>query len=162
MNKKEKQTTYTVKEATLKMMKFCAYQERCHQEIEKKLTEMRMIPEARQQIIYTLIQENFLNEERFSQSFARGKFNQKKWGKIRIVRELKLRKISRFNIDTALKEIPEAAYFDTFEKLCTKKWENTKETNLLKKKKKVADYLFYRGWESNLVYERLRELAQEE
>ena len=76
--------TYTVKEATLKMMKFCAYQERCHQEIEQKLKDMRMIPEARQEIIYKLIQENFLNEERFAQSFARGKFNQKKWGKIRI------------------------------------------------------------------------------
>lgn len=154
--------TYTVKEATLKMMKFCAYQERCHQEIEQKLKDMRMIPEARQEIIYKLIQENFLNEERFAQSFARGKFNQKKWGKIRIVRELKLRKISRFNIDSALKEISAKAYFNTFEELSTKKWETTRENNLFKKKKKVADYLLYRGWESNLVYEKLQELEQQE
>ncbi|MFC0578439.1 regulatory protein RecX [Mesonia mobilis] len=144
------------------MMKFCAYQERCHQEIEQKLKDMRMIPEARQEIIYKLIQENFLDEERFAQSFARGKFNQKKWGKIRIVRELKLRKISRFNIDSALKEISTEAYFNTFEELSTKKWETTRENNLLKKKKKVADYLFYRGWESNLVYEKLQELEQQE
>ncbi|WP_283639319.1 regulatory protein RecX [Mesonia mobilis] len=144
------------------MMKFCAYQERCHQEIEQKLKDMRMIPEARQEIIYKLIQENFLNEERFAQSFARGKFNQKKWGKIRIVRELKLRKISRFNIDSALKEISTEAYFNTFEELSIKKWETTRENNLLKKKKKVADYLFYRGWESNLVYEKLQELEQQE
>ncbi|WP_292245309.1 regulatory protein RecX [Mesonia sp.] len=144
------------------MMKFCAYQERCHQEIEQKLKDMRMIPEARQEIIYKLIQENFLNEERFAQSFARGKFNQKKWGKIRIVRELKLRNISRFNIDSALKEISAEAYFNTFEEISTKKWETTREKSLLKKKKKVADYLFYRGWESNLVYEKLQELEQQE
>ncbi len=159
---KNNHKTYTLKEATAKMMKFCAYQERCHQEIEKKLIEMRMIPEARQEIIYQLIQENFLNEERFAKSFARGKFNQKKWGKVRIIRELKLRNISRFNIDSALKEISASSYLETFEELSTKKWETTKETDLLKKKKKVADYLFYRGWESDLVYEKLQELKQQE
>lgn len=159
---KHNHKTYTLKEATAKMMKFCAYQERCHQEIEKKLIEMRMIPEARQEIIYRLIQENFLNEERFAKSFASGKFNQKKWGKIRIVRELKLRNISRFNIVSALKEISPASYLETFEELSTKKWKNTNENNLLKKKKKVADYLFYRGWESELVFEKIQKLEEQE
>ena len=153
-------TTYTLQEATAKMMKFCAYQERCHQEVEKKLIEMRMIPEARQEITYRLIQDNFLNEERFAKSFARGKFTQKKWGKVRILRELKLRNISRFNIDSALKEISTPSYLETFEELSVKKWNTTKEPNLLKKKKKVADYLFYRGWESELVFEKIKELAK--
>lgn len=153
-------TTYTLQEATAKMMKFCAYQERCHKEVEKKLIEMRMIPEARQEITYRLIQENFLNEERFAKSFARGKFSQKKWGKVRILRELKLRNISRFNIDSALKEISTPSYLETFEELSVKKWNTTKESNLLKKKKKVADYLFYRGWESELVFEKIQELAK--
>lgn len=153
-------TTYTLQEATAKMMKFCAYQERCHKEVEKKLIEMRMIPEARQEITYRLIKENFLNEERFAKSFARGKFSQKKWGKVRILRELKLRNISRFNIDSALKEISTPSYLETFEELSVKKWNTTKESNLLKKKKKVADYLFYRGWESELVFEKIQELAK--
>mgnify|MGYP001379226138 FL=1 len=106
------------------------------------------------------IQDNFLNEERFAKSFARGKFTQKKWGKVRILRELKLRNISRFNIDSALKEISTPSYLETFEELSVKKWNTTKEPNLLKKKKKVADYLFYRGWESELVFEKIQELAK--
>jgi len=156
--KKETQTSYTLKEATAKLMKFCAYQDRCHKEVESKLREMNMIPEARQEIIYLLIKDNFLNEERFAQSYARGKFNIKKWGKVRIIRELKLRNISRFNIETALKEINENDYLSTFHTLAEKKWNSTKETSFIKKKKKVADYLFYRGWESNLVYEKLNDL----
>ncbi|SHI62693.1 regulatory protein [Mesonia phycicola] len=158
--KKEKQTSYTLKEATAKLMKFCAYQDRCHKEVESKLREMNMIPEARQEIIYQLIQENFLNEERFAKSYARGKFNIKKWGKIRIIRELKLRNISRFNIESAIREIPENEYLSTFHALAEKKWNNTNENSTIKKKKKVADYLFYRGWESNLVYEKLNELEE--
>ena len=153
---------YDLNEAREKIAAFCAYRERSQVEVREKLFSYGLIPEVVDELIVELIQQNFLNEERFAQSFARGKFNQKKWGKIRIVRELKLRNISRFNIDSALKEISAEAYFNTFEKLSTKKWETTRENNLLKKKKKVADYLFYRGWESNLVYEKLQELEQQE
>ncbi|MFC0521077.1 regulatory protein RecX [Mesonia maritima] len=151
--------TYTLQEATAKMMKFCAYRERCHKEIEQKLIEMHMIPEARQEIIYKLITDDFLNEERFAKSFARGKFNIKKWGKVRIKRELKLREISQFNINSALKEISEKDYLQTFHQLAEKRWNFIKEKSIIKKKKKLADYLFYRGWESHLVYEKIHELA---
>ena len=95
--------TYTVKEATVKLMQFCAYRERTHKEVEDKLKDMNMIPEAQEQIIMQLMQENFLNEERFAKSFARGKFRIKKWGKRRIVNELKMRGISPRNIQTGLK-----------------------------------------------------------
>ncbi|MGO1586127.1 MAG: regulatory protein RecX, partial [Mesonia sp.] len=121
--------TYTVKEATLKLMNYCAYQERCHQDVEQKLIELRMIPEARQQIIHTLLEENFLNEERFAQSFARGKFRIKKWGRIRIQRELKRRKVSRFNIITALKEIDDTEYIETLDQLFKKRLESLTEKN---------------------------------
>lgn len=150
--------TYTVKEATLKLMNYCAYQERCHQDVEQKLIELRMIPEARQQIIHTLLEENFLNEERFAQSFARGKFKIKKWGRIRIQQELKRRSISRFNIETALKEIPDQEYFETLDLLFEKRRKSLTEKNPQRLKKKIADYLLYRGWESHLIYEKLREL----
>ncbi len=139
-------------------MKFCAYQERCHKEVEQKLIEMRMIPEARQEIIYQLLKENFLNEERFAKAFARGKFRIKKWGKYRIQRELKQKNISKYNIKSALSEISSEEYHQTFETLFQKKVKNTPEKNHLKLKKKVADYLLYRGWESHLVYEKLKEL----
>ena len=71
---------YSITEATRKLEGYCAYQERCHKEVIQKLRDMRMIPEAVDQIITHLIQENYLNEERFAQSYARGKFNIKKMG----------------------------------------------------------------------------------
>ena len=140
------------------MENYCAYQERCHQEVHQKLMDMRMIPEAIDQIMAHLIQENYLNEERFAKSFARGKFRIKKWGKHRIVQELKQRHISAFNIKSALAEIEEQDYLDTLDELAKKRLSQIKENNVQKKKKKLADYLLYRGWESHLVYGKLQEL----
>ena len=97
-----------------------------------------MIPAACEQIITYLIQENFLNEERFAQSFARGKFRIKKWGRTRIIRELKTRQISKYNINTALKEIEETEYLKTFHDLAEKKLASEKEKNIFKKKKKYC------------------------
>lgn len=143
------------------MERYCAYQERCHKEVHQKLFEMRMIPEAVDHIINHLLQHNFLNETRFAQAFARGKFRTKKWGKQRIVQELKLREISKFNILIALKEIPDIEYYKTFDALAEKRMQQlSSETNLQKKRKKLADYLFYRGWESELVYGKVNELPK--
>ena len=150
--------SYTLQEATRKLEGYCAYQERCHKEVRQKLRDMGQIPEARDQIVAHLIQENFLNEERFAQSFARGKFNIKKWGRNRIVNELKFREISKFNITIALKEIDDGIYLDTLDVLAMKRISQIKETNLQKRRKKLADYLLYRGWESHLVYEKVKEL----
>jgi len=143
------------------MEHYCAYQERCHKEVYQKLKDMRMIPEAVEQIIMHLLQHDFLNETRFAQAFTRGKFNAKKWGKQRIVRELKMRGISKYNIDFALKEISENDYLHTFQLLSQKRLEQLSlEKNLQKKRKKLADYLLYRGWESALVYDKIRELIK--
>lgn len=149
---------YSVTEATRKLESYCAYQERCHKDVYEKLKGMRMIPEAIDLIISHLIQENYLNEERFAKSFARGKFNIKKWGRNRIVNELKFRQISKYNIESALAEIDDDIYQSTLEELAQKRLRQIKETNPQKKKKKLADYLLYRGWESHLVYEKLKEL----
>jgi len=149
---------FTVDEAKKRMEKYCSYQERCHQEIETKLNEMRLIIEARELIILHLLEHDFLNEERFSRSFARGKFRIKKWGKQRIIRELKFRNISEYNIKSALLEIDENDYYKTFNELVQKRMSNINETDINKKRKKLADYLFYRGWETDLVYEKLSEL----
>ncbi len=145
-------------EATRKMESYCAYQERCHKEVVEKLKGMRMIPEAIDEIMGHLIQENYLNEERFAKSFARGKFSIKKWGKKRIINELKQRHISQFNIKSGLQEIDEEAYHSTLHDLAEKRLSQIQEPNVQKRKKKLADYLLYRGWESNLVYEKLKEL----
>ena len=149
----------TIAEAKKKIEHYCAYQERCHKEVVEKLTSFGMLSQARDHIMTHLIQENYLNEERFAKSFARGKFRTKKWGKNRIVNELKYRNISRFNIQSALKEISESEYLTTLDALAKKRLGEIKETHPLKVKRKLADYLLYRGWESDLVYQKIKELV---
>lgn len=152
--------TYTLEEAIAKMERYCAYRDRCHKEVHQKLWEMRMIPEAIDQIVLHLLQHNYLNETRFAQAFARGKFRIKKWGRNRIVRELKLRDISTYNIKIALKEIPESKYLSTLDELTQKRLDQLAcENNIPKKKKKLADYLLYRGWESELVWGKVHSLT---
>ena len=110
----QKKESLTVQETQQKMEHYCAYQERCHQEVEKKLNSLGVIQIAQEEIIGHLIQNNYLNETRFAKSFARGKFRAKKWGKNRILRELKMRNISEYNIKKGLEEIPEEEYLATF------------------------------------------------
>lgn len=109
-------------------------------------------------VIVHLIQHNFLNEERFACSFARGKHRIKKWGKIRIVNELKFKQISTYNINKALKEFTDEEYLQTFHTLAEHHWETIRETNVIKKKKKFSDFMLRKGFESNLVFDKLNEL----
>jgi regulatory protein len=154
------QKFYSVDDARKMLENYCAYQERCHKEVIDKLKQMRMIPEAIDIILVHLITHNFLNEERFAKAFAGGKFRIKKWGKNRIVRELKFRQISKYSIDSALKEIDPNDYVETLDALVKKRISRVNESNIYKKKKKVADYLFYRGWESHLVYDKINTLIK--
>jgi regulatory protein len=149
---------HTVDEALIKLENYCVYRERCHKEVEQKLNELKMIPEAKEKIIMHLLEHDLLNEERFSKTFARGKFRIKKWGKQRIIRELKYKGISRYNIDSALKEISDIDYLNTFHELAEKKFNSITESNKNKKKKKLIDYLLYRGWENHLIYDKVNEL----
>lgn len=150
--------TYTFEEAKRKLEAFCAYQERYHQEVIDKLRKMRMIPLAIDEIVVHLIKNGYLNEERFAKSFARGKFRYKKWGRVRIKNELKYRGLSAFIIQSALEEIDDEEYMEVFDTLAEKKHSQIKEKNIYKAKRKLADYLLYRGWESALVYDKVSEL----
>ncbi|QBN19143.1 regulatory protein RecX [Flavobacterium nackdongense] len=149
---------FTIKEAIHKIENFCAYQERCHDEVVSKLWTMKMDSDEIDQIMVHLIAENFISEERFACSFARGKHRIKHWGKIRIVNELKFRNISQTLINIALKEITPEEYLETFHTLAERHWDSIRETNGLKKRKKFCDYLLRRGFESNLVYDKVKEL----
>ncbi|UGU18231.1 RecX family transcriptional regulator [Sinomicrobium kalidii] len=161
--------SHTLDEAKRKLEHFCAYRERCHKEVVSKLQKMNMIPLAIDAVLVHLIENNFLNEGRFARSFARGKFRLKKWGKQRIVRELEWRDISAPNIREALREIDEENYMDTLHEIAEKKWEQIKESlpsgkkkteALYRGRKKLSDYLLYRGWESHLVNEKVNELTR--
>lgn len=147
------QKSYTVKEATLKLMQFCAYRDRSQKEVEEKLKDMRMIHAAREQIIIKLMHENFLNEERFARSFVRGKFRIKKWGRVKIKQELKAKEISSPLIKIALTEIQEEDYLNTLNELAEKKALLIKEKDPYKRRNKLCNYLIQKGYESNLVFE---------
>ncbi|MCM4171279.1 RecX family transcriptional regulator [Arenibacter sp. TNZ] len=151
--------SYSVAEATKKLEGYCAYQDRCHKEVISKLRSMNMIPAAIDVIVGHLIKDNYLNEERFARSFARGKFKIKKWGKNRILNELKYREISKYNIRFAMEEIEPTEYLESFNALAKKRLAEIREKDLQKRRKKLADYLLYRGWESAMVYEKVYELV---
>ncbi len=143
-----------------KLEYYCSYQERCHLEVQEKLYGFDISTYDKQAVLVHLIEHNFLNEERFASLFSISKFHQKKWGKIRIKNELKARKISDYLISKALKEIPYNEYEPTFETLSEKHWESISEKNILKKRKKFCDYLLRKGWESELVYSKIKELEK--
>ena len=152
--------TYTVKEALITLMKYCAYQDRCHKEVEEKLHKMNMIPEAQEQIIIQLMQDGFLNEERFTRSFVRGKFNFKNWGKQKIKMHLQQKSIPNHLIKIGMQEIKQEDYLDTLENLAVKKWKLLSNTKDAKTKQKLVQHLLYKGYESELVYEVVNGLIQ--
>ena len=153
-----KKNSFTIEEAQKRLERFCAYQERCHYEVEQKLRELNMISSAQEIIITKLLEENYLNETRFSQNFARGKFRIKKWGKMRIIRELKARKISDYNIKKGLKEISDEDYTETFYILFEKRKASVGHYPPYERKKKILDYMVYRGWEKERIYASLNDL----
>ena len=154
---KNKQTKYISKvEALEKLKKYCAYQDRCHQEIRTKLINLGIYGDDLEEIIAELIAENFLNEERFARSFARGKFRMRHWGKVRIKNELKFRKISEYCIRKAMNEIEEDAYFKTLEEVIQKKARQIRESDPFKAKNKIAKYAIGRGFETELVWKMVK------
>jgi regulatory protein len=149
----------TVTEALEKLRNYCAYQERCHREVKNKLYQLGMIPQAIDQIIGTLVSENYLNESRFAQQFAHGKFSIKHWGKMRITRELKARSISNYDIKQALAAIEIDAYQNKIRTISDKKWSLLSSYSLTVKKQKLHQYLSYRGWENELIYAQIDRLS---
>ena len=150
--------TYTVDEATKVLEHYCAYQERCHKEVEQKLYDLNMISEAKEHIILHLLQHNFLNEERYAKAFTRGKFSIKKWGKIKIINQLKFKGISEYNIKSSLKEIDSNEYLTTLKAIAEKKLPLIKESNSYKKSSKLAAFLISKGFESELVFKTVKTL----
>lgn len=151
----ESKKTFTVDEAKKALEYYCAYQERCHIEVENKLNALGMIPQAQELVILHLLKENFLNEERFAKAYARGKFLIKQYGKIRIERELKQKQISPYLIKKGLQEIDDILFQKTIKDLIEKKNKSIKEHNSYKKNKKIIDFLLRKGYEYQLIVENL-------
>ena len=149
---------YDLNIAREKIQAYCAYQERCHQEVTRKLKSWGLISEAIELLISELMQFNFLNEERYARSFSRGKFRIKKWGRKKIRAELKKREVYDKCIDFAMEEIDDKAYFETLKEVLQKKNEHEKESDPYRRKVKLTRYLVSRGYEYDLIRDALEEL----
>ena len=137
-----------------KIKQYCAYQERCHQEVKEKLYSFGLYKQPVEELISQLIEENYLNEERFAIHYAGGKFRMKQWGRNKIKQSLKQKQVSDYCIKKAMKEIDDEAYMKTLEKLTEQKLKTLKgERNIFIKKRKLQDYLLQKGYESDLVRE---------
>lgn len=156
----EKKVVYTYEDALAALQHYCAYQDRCHSDVRKKLKSLEFYGDLAEEVICALIQEKYLDEERFARSFARGKFRMKRWGRMKITRELRQRDVSPYCIKKGLAEIEEADYLRLIE-------DELERRNRLEKKglhpylrrRKLADYMFQRGYESNLTWEAINQLG---
>lgn len=141
-----------------KIKNWCAYQERSHQEVRNKLYEYGLVTTDVEEIITQLIEENFLNEQRFAMAFVSGKFRIKKWGRKKIKAELKFKKVDEYCINKALLQIDSNEYFTTLEKIIERKIKETKEPNKIKKQFKIVKYAISRGYEQNIIMDVLNNL----
>lgn len=140
-----------------KIKRWCAYQERSQQDVRDKLFDYGLWPEAVESIISELIQENFLNEERFAIAFARGKFRIKKWGRLKIRSELKKKRVTDYCIKKALQQIDDTDYIHTLRQVLAGKQKTLKESHPLKRLYKLAGYAVSRGFESDIVMDVIKQ-----
>ena len=147
----EKQSL-TPDQAFQKIKQYCAYQERCHSEVKEKLYSFSLYKKEVEEILSKLIEENYLNEERFAIQYAGGKFRLKQWGRVKIKYALKQKQVSDYCIKKAMAAIPDADYSRTLQKLFDQKLKTLKsEKNIFIKKRKLQDHLLQKGYESSLV-----------
>lgn len=152
----------TPAQALERLRKYCAFQERSQQEVRNKLVELGQRGNEMENIIVQLIEEGFLNEERFALAFARGKFRMKEWGRTKIVRELKRKGISDYCINKALKEIDDRDYRKTLLAALKRKAPGLKDKNIFSRRQKLSNYLIGKGFEPELVWEEVKEYFSSE
>ncbi len=144
------------KEALEKLRKYCAYQERSHADVNQKMWDLKLPMEWRDDIVLALMKENFLNEERFARTYARGKFNIKKWGKVKITEGLKKHEVSKKCIQLALTEIDEDEYQKVLRQTIEDKRADLKEKNPWKRRSAIYRFALQRGFESSLIQEEMK------
>jgi regulatory protein len=132
--------------AVEKMRKYCLYSDRCHQDVRSKLIKDKVYGEELEQVMAILIEENFLNEERFAKAFLVGKFRQNKWGKKKIEMQLKAKQISPYCIRKGLEEIEDEEYIEVLERLWNKKFQTLRDADGYIKNQKVTKYLLGKGY----------------
>lgn len=152
-------SSLTPEQALQKIRHYCAYQERCHSEVKEKLYGFRLHKPDVEKIIGSLIEDDFLNEERYAIQFTGGHFRMKKWGKVKIKYALRQKKVSEYCIKKALNTIDEDEYTETLTALIAQKLKTLKaQKNMFIRKRKLQDFLTQKGFESDLIFAALRTL----
>ncbi len=139
----------------IKARNYCAYRERCHKEVRSKLLEWGASPELSEEVLSELITSGFVNEERFAQIYVGSKFRQKKWGKVKIKRELQKRNISAYCISKGMEEIKDDDYLKTLQLLVERKKEEYASENQPVRNKKTGRFCIQKGFEPDLVWEEI-------
>ena len=150
--------TLTPEQAKEKIQRYCAYQERSHQEVRNKLYEYGLYRNDVDEILSQLITDGYLNEERFSKAFAGGKFRMKKWGRIRIIHALEAKGVSANCIRLGLKEIDEPTYLSTLRQLLEEKLPHVDDENVFALRDKLSKYVIQKGYEPDLVWKEINGL----
>ena len=159
---KKMQKKFLGKEQALqKLRHYCGYQERSHQDVIQKLWDLGVQKKEHDEIVATLIENGYLNEERFALQFAGGKFRINNWGKKKILHALKEKQVSIYNINKALKNIDEEHYQKKLKKLLQKKYQSLKSEQYLVRKKKALDYMLQKGYELSLVSQALLQIEKQ-
>jgi regulatory protein len=153
-----KRTSLSLEEALQKARHYCGYQFRCHQEVKDKLYSFGLRRQDVEEALATLVEEDYLNEERFAVQFAGGHFRLKQWGKVKIRYELKQRQISDYCIKKALAAIEEEDYLKTLDRLATAKWETLKGETDFARRGKLQEYLVRKGYEQDRIAQVIRTL----
>lgn len=153
---------YSQPVALQKLRKYCAYQERCHQEVKTKVLSWNFPYRVAEQLVVQLIEEGFLNEERYAKAFVGGKFRQKGWGRLKIVNALKQKGISPYLIKSSLKEIGGDDYQTKLELLLKKKMPTLKAENEWVMKQKLARFALTKGYESEMVWAVINSIINEQ
>ena len=151
----------TPQQALPLLQQYCSYQERCHREVKDRLAAWGIFGSDADAITGKLIEENYLNEERFAIQFAGGKFRVKKWGRVKIRYELKARQVGDYCIRRALQEIDPEQYAAILHQLAEAKWQATRsDKSILIRQRKTANYLISKGYEADMVHETLKQLSK--
>jgi regulatory protein len=153
---------YSPEQAFQKIKHFCAYQERCHFEVKEKLYGFGLHKSAVENILSKLIEEDYLNEERFAKLFSVGHFRTKKWGKVKIKAALKQKNISSYNINMGLLEIDETDYIKCLNDLADSKWKFYHGEQWIIRIHKTTQYLLQKGFEHQLIQNVLAILRSKE
>lgn len=157
----KKPATLTADAALKKLERYCDWQERCKADVINKLYAYNLPPGQHEDIIKKLESEGFLNEKRYASAFVRGKFNQNKWGRLKIRNALAQKGVSETHIQDAMQEIPETKYTETLNQLLRHKYRQVKDKDPFKKTMKVKAFLAQKGFEIEVIHEAFKSFERE-